>query len=142
MVLTGRNVFLILLMLCIALSPVLAGNFGLDEDDHLDDDGLLAISALPVTWTRMLVHQVSVLLRLGISIFALYLVYLGGRSKNKRFNDRTIEPIKSLKVVFLKTALLEPSLISSTLTQAGFYKGSFDRVFCTQRFYIQGGRKS
>ena len=102
-------------MLFITLLPVLTGNLGLDEDDHLDDDGLLAISALPVAWTRILVHQVSVLLRFGISIFALYLVYLGGRSKNKRFNDRTTEPVKSFIIVFQKTTLFKSRLLINCL---------------------------
>ena len=105
--LTRRNIFLILLMLFIAFSPLLTGYFGLiDEDDDLDDNGLLDFFGIPVIWTKIFVHQVSGSLRLGLSIFALYLVYLGGRSKNKWFNDRTIDPNNSLIVVIYTEAAL------------------------------------
>jgi hypothetical protein len=42
---------------------------------------------------------------LGMSIFALFVIYLGGRSNHKRFYDRTIEPVKLFTFKFLKTAL-------------------------------------
>lgn len=106
MYLTSRNFFLILLILFVTLSPVITGNFGLiDEDDTPDDVKLLIISSISLTWTGILAHQVSGLLRLGVSIFALFVMYLGGRSKNKRFNDRTIDPNNSLTVVFFSRRL-------------------------------------
>ena len=107
--LSSRSVFfLAIVMLLIILLPALTGTgiVGLTEDDELPDDDFSVIVAFPVAWTRIPVHQMSALLRLGISIFALFVVYLGGRSKAKRFNDRTIELIKSLIRIFSKTALI------------------------------------
>ena len=102
---TTRNLLLVTIMLFAVLLPILMGNLGL-EDDQSDDDGLLGMSSLPMTWiNKILVHRIPDLLRFGISFFALFLVFLGGRSKAKRFNDRTIEPNKSLIVAFSKTAL-------------------------------------
>jgi hypothetical protein len=115
---------------------MLMGNFGLeDEDDHPDDGGLLVISNLPMTWThRTLAHQILDLLKFGISFYALYLVFLGGRSKAKRFNDRTIEPNKSLIVAFSKTALINRAVFNfCSLVPTGLSKLSVDRAFCTPK---------
>jgi hypothetical protein len=75
-----------------------------EENNLADDDDFSLISNFSVLWIRIPVHQMSVLLRLGISIFALFVVYLGGRSKHRRFNDRTIDPVNVLITEFLKTA--------------------------------------
>jgi hypothetical protein len=100
-----RNLLLVIIMLFTILSPMFMGNLGV-EDDQSDDEGLLGMSSLPMTWTNeILAHQIPDLLRFGISFFALFLVFLGGRSKAKRFNDRTLDSIKSLEVLFSKTAL-------------------------------------
>jgi hypothetical protein len=107
-----RSIFLILiLMLSILFMPALmgAGIIDLAEEDDLsdaDEDDFSAVGSLPLAWIRIPVHQLSVLLRLGISIFALFVVYLGGRSKHKRFNDRTLDHINALISYPLKTALL------------------------------------
>lgn len=75
------------------------------EDDFADEDDLLISSDLPSAWDRMPIHQMSVLLMLGMSIFILFVVYLGGRSKHKRFNDRTIDADNVLSAEFFRTAL-------------------------------------
>ena len=71
-----------------------------EEDDFTEKDadgeGFAVISEFPIAWIRIPVHQMSVLFRLGISIFALFVVYLGGRSKHKWFNDRTIDPAEAV----------------------------------------------
>ena len=94
-----------MLMLCIILMTVLTGIIISEEDDQLPEDDFLAAASFAAAWFRMPVHQLSFILMLGMSIFALIVVYLGGRSNHKRFNDRTIEPVKLLIVTFLKTAL-------------------------------------
>jgi len=105
-----RNfILIVILMLSIILLPVLSATSMIDlmeDNDLFTDDDFSVITIFPVAWTRVPVHQMSVLLRLGISIFALFVVYLGGRSKAKRFNDRTLDSIKSLITEFSKTALL------------------------------------
>jgi hypothetical protein len=90
------------------LLPVFAGTgiVGLMEDnDYPDDDAAGVIFHFPANWVRIQTHQLSVLLKIAISIFALFVVYLGGRSKNRRFNDRTYDPIKPSFAVFSKTTL-------------------------------------
>lgn len=105
------NIFLILiLMLSVLFMPVVMGAGIIDvlEEDDLtdaDEDDFSAIGGLPIAWIRIPVHQMAVLLKLGISIFALFVVYLGGRSKHRRFNDRTIDHVNVLMAEFLKTAL-------------------------------------
>jgi hypothetical protein len=108
-----RNLILILLMLLAAfVLPALvdASFLDLPEEEDLtdgDEDDLSAIHNFPLTWIRIPVHQMSVLLRLGISIFALFVVYLGGRSKHRRFNDRTLDHVNTLiPYSSLKTALI------------------------------------
>jgi hypothetical protein len=98
---------LILLILSVFLLPLLAGTSIIDspdEDTIVDNNDFSIISSVPVAWIRFPFHQMSVLFRLGISIFALFIVYLGGRSKHRRFNDRTIDAINVLTAEFLKTA--------------------------------------
>jgi hypothetical protein len=102
---------LIILIVSVFLLPLLAGASIIDspqEDNLADDNDFFIISTLPVAWIRIPLHQMSLLLRLGISVFALFVVYLGGRSKHRRFNDRTIDAINLLtgELLILKTALI------------------------------------
>jgi hypothetical protein len=106
MSLTNRNViFMAMVMFCIILMTVLTGIIISEEDDQLPDDDFLEAGNFAAAWFRIPVHQLSFILMLGMSIFALFVVYLGGRSNHKRFYDRTIDSVKLLPVVFLKTAL-------------------------------------
>ena len=107
---TVRNVFLAIVILSIILLPMIVGIIGLfietDADDLPGNIDVSMIYSSPMTWRSWIsVQQMAAILRFGISIFALFVVYLGGRSKAKRFNDRTIEPIKTLEVVFIEAAL-------------------------------------
>ena len=109
---TNRNViFMAMVMLSIILMTVLTGIIISEEDDQLPEDDFLAAASFAAAWFRMPVYQLSFILMLGMSIFALFVVYLGGRSNHKRFYDRTIEPVKLLTVTFLKTALLRAVFI-------------------------------
>lgn len=74
-----------------------------DSDENEDEVSLM--STFPVSWMSIPVHQLVILLRVGISIFALLVVYIGGRSKHRRFNDRTLDHINVLIDGFLRTAL-------------------------------------
>ena len=106
MSLTNRNViFMAMVMVCIILMTVLTGIIISEEDDQLPDDDFLEAGRFAAAWFRIPVYQLSFILMLGMSIFALFVVYLGGRSNHKRFYDRTIDSVKLLPVVFLKTAL-------------------------------------
>ncbi len=79
-----------------------------EEDDrsHSEEDDFASRASLLAGWIGIPIHHLSVLLRLGISIFALFIVYLGGRSKHRRFNDRTLDYVNVLISYLLKTALL------------------------------------
>ena len=89
---------LIILLLSVLIVPVFMGAsmMELPEEDDLTEtevegDDLSLIIDFPMSWIRIPVHQMLVLFRLGISMFTLFVVYLGGRSKHKWFNDRTID---------------------------------------------------
>lgn len=146
---TVRNVFLIIVILTFILLPLMAGIIGLfietDEDDHSGNMDFSMICSFPMECIRsMSAQQMAAVLWFGMSIFALFVVYLGGRSKAKRFNDRTIEPNKSLIVAFSKAALfiraafnfciLAPNRVSQTANCLGFLY-THDSIF-------QGGNKS
>jgi len=77
-----------------------------DEDDLADDDEFSFISNFSVAWIIVPVHERKAVLRLGLSMFTLFVVYLGGRSKHRRFNDRTLDHVDLLTTESLKTALI------------------------------------
>ena len=106
-----RNIFLILiLMLSVLFVPALLGTsiIDLQEEDDLTDpeEDDFSVIDFPPTWSRIPIHQMSVLLKLGMSIFTLFVVYLGGRSKHRRFNDRTLDHVNAVISYSLKTALI------------------------------------
>ena len=107
MKLTNRSVVLLsIMMLFIILLPVVTGIIGLTVDNEFlqDDDNLLA-SSFMASWARMPVHQMLSGLMLGMSIFALFVVYLGGRSNHRRFNDRTLDSFNLFRGILFATAL-------------------------------------
>jgi len=66
------------------------------EDNNYTDNGDFSVTAyFPMDWVGVQIPHKLTLLRLDISLFLLFVVYLGGRSKHKWFNDRTIELISS-----------------------------------------------
>lgn len=118
-------ILLAILMLLLTLLPALTGTgmVGLIEDDDLtDEDDFSFINSVPIAWTRIPIHSLAVLLKMGMSIFVLFVVYQGGRSKARRFNDRTIDAVQSLTRVFSKTAL-------STRRRAVFHFPSSSLLF-------------
>ena len=105
--LTRRNIiFMTMVMLCIILMIVLTGILISEEDGQLPDDDFLAAARFARSWFRIPVPQLSFILMLGMSVFALIVVCRDGRSNQKRSNDRTNEPVELLTVSFLETALL------------------------------------
>jgi len=114
MKLTKRSVVLLaLMMLFIILFSVLTGIAGLTVDNLLpEDDDHSLVGSFMAIWGRMSVHQMLSGLILGISIFALFGVYLGGRSNHRRFNDRTLDSMYLFGGNFLRRLYLEPSLFS------------------------------
>jgi len=106
-----RRLFLLLALIVLAFSlmPFMEEtgmNVFMSNDDVLDEDDLFIISNIPFSWIRIPVRELSILLAQGISIFALFVIYLGGRSKHRRFNDRTIDADMVIKgvAIFLKAA--------------------------------------
>ena len=114
MKLTNRNAFLLyIMMLFIILLPVLTGMAGLTLDNALlEDDDPSLVGSFMAIWARMQVHQTLFGLILGMSIFALFVVYLGGRSSHRRFNDRTLDSMDLFGGIFSRRLYLEPSLFS------------------------------
>lgn len=106
--LTNRSsVLLAILMLFLVLLPVASGFLGLVEDNELpDQDDYFAVDSLIVAWARITAHQMLSGLLFGMSVFALFVVYLGGRSNHRRFNDRTIDFVNVFRGIFFATALL------------------------------------
>ena len=104
---SGNILFFLVLIFSVILLPLLMGASIVDlseEEDPVDDDDLSLLSHFSVAWIRIPVHQLSVLMRAELSIFTLFVVYLGGRSKHRRFNDRTIDHVRALVADSLKTA--------------------------------------
>jgi hypothetical protein len=135
-------------MLSVLFMPAVmeAGMIELPEEDDLNDaaeDDLSAMSGLPLAWIRIPVHQMSVLLKLGISIFALSVIYLGGRSKHKRFNDRTLDHINAFISYSLKTALINRAVFYflSPLSISIIQINTLSILFFQSLFPIQGGTK-
>ena len=97
-----KRVLLILLLIAFMGTHVVSFMAG---GENLNDNDLSDTAYFPMDWIGTQIHHESVLLKLDISIFALFIVFLGGRSKNKWFNDRTIEPINFSLSYYPKTAL-------------------------------------
>jgi len=123
----ARNFILILLLLAALMLPafIAAGMIELAEEDDLTDaaaygDEFAVIGDFPISWIRIPVHQMSVFFRLGISIFALFVVYLGGRSKHKRFNDRTINA-GNLSIAVFNFQSFTPCLFDTRVSLAGVF---------------------
>ena len=114
---TKRRVTLLaLMMLFIILLPVLTGMAGLTLDNAFaEEDDHSLVSSFTAIWGKVSVHQMLSGLMLGISIFALFGVYMGGRSNHRRFNDRTLDSMDLFGGVFSRRLYLEPSLFSCSL---------------------------
>lgn len=104
-----RTILFILLLAISVLSlpALLEGNIidELPEEADRENDDLTIISDAVIPWLQAPVHLATILLQVGISFFVLFVVYLGGRSKHRRFNDRTIDPAQVFRFNILKTAL-------------------------------------
>ena len=107
----SRSVILLaIFMLFLALSLMPLGTGMIDfmaEDDIPEEDDSTNLSSIPFAWTRISLQRLLIFLQPGLSIFTLFIIYLGGRSKNRRFNDRTIDANMVLKgvILSLKAAL-------------------------------------
>ena len=102
-----RNLLFILLLLStVILLPGLAGTgmIALEEGDEIPDDDDFSLNN-QVYWMHISGHSRSMGLVLGMSIFALVVVYRGGRSNRARFNDRTLDSANVLIDMFSGTAL-------------------------------------
>jgi hypothetical protein len=100
------SILFVIIMILLVLLPVATGVLGFIEDDELvDEDDFFTADSLIVAWARMSIHQMLPGLVFGMSVFTLFVVYLGGRN-NRRFNDRTIAANNSLGGSLFATALL------------------------------------
>jgi len=94
-------------LLLIILIPAFAGTgiVGLVDDDADLDDSLTFANIL-MEWAGSSTPELMAVLNLSLSFFVMFIAYLGGRSKNKWFNDRTLDSIKSEIEIISKTALI------------------------------------
>ena len=123
-----RSVLLAIVMLLLVLLPIATGFLGLMEDNDLfDEDDLFSGDSFIASWSRILTHQMLPGLIFGMSIFALFVVYLGGRSNHRRFNDRTIDFIHGLRGIFSATALLRAVFV---FLFADPHPGHTNKQFC------------
>ena len=104
----NRSLILItILMLFLIFFPLLIGLINLlTVGDNFPDDNILQVDGLIITWSWFPVRQVISGLIMGMSIFALFVVYLGSRSSQRYFNDRSIDSINLSSGIFFVTALL------------------------------------
>jgi len=99
--LTNRGIVLIaIFMLFIILLPTAVGLVNLAGGDDSPDDYYLKGGGNIGVWAKMQDHQILSGLMIQIAVFALIVVYLGGRSNDRRFNDRTIDSVNLLGVFF------------------------------------------
>jgi len=100
-------VLLAILMLFVFLLPAITGPVSFIEDNEFPDaDDFETLSNSFIAFlARITVQQMLSGLMLGISIFALCVVYRGGRSNHGRFNDRTIAGTNLFRGIFSLTAL-------------------------------------
>ena len=102
----NRSVLLIIiLILFFILFPIIIGG------DNLLDDNDLQANDFMLAWTRFPVYQIILGLLLGISVFVLFGVYMGGRSNRRLFNDRTIDSIHLFGGIFSMTALVRAVIV-------------------------------
>ena len=100
-------IFITILMLFLIVFPIGIGLVNLiTAGDNFPDDNILQVDGLIVTWAWFPVRQLISGLIMGMSIFALFVVYLGSRSSHRYFNDRSIDPINLFRGIFFLTALL------------------------------------
>ena len=114
MTLSDRSITLFsIMMLFIILLPAITGMVGLTvENEFPEDDDYTLANSFMASWARMPIHQLVSGLMLGMSMFTLFVVYLGGRSNHRRFNDRTLDSFNLFGVLFSRRLYVEPSLFS------------------------------
>lgn len=100
-------ILVIILLLFIFLLPAFTGLVGLMVDTELsdNDDFDTLVNSFIASVARITVPPMMSGLMLGMSIFTLFVVYQGGRSNRRLFNDRTIDAINLFRGIFSETAL-------------------------------------
>ena len=101
-------VLVIILLLFIFLLPAITGLVGLMVDNELSDidDFDTLVNSFIASVARITVPPMISGLMLGMSIFTLFVVYQGGRSNRRLFNDRTIDAVNLFRGIFSETALI------------------------------------
>lgn len=97
---------IIFLLLFLTLLPAVSGIINFIGVDNFSDDNYLQTRADIAVWAMAPIYLTMPKLMLGISVFALFGVYLGGRSNYRRFNDRTLDSINLFRGIFSMTAPL------------------------------------
>ena len=122
---SNRSIILvIILLLFIFLLPAITGLVGLMVDTELSDsdDFETLVNSFIASVARITVPPMMSGLMLGMSIFTLFVVYQGGRSNRRLFNDRTIDAVNLLRGIFSETALFRAVFVflffDSPLNQA------------------------
>jgi hypothetical protein len=114
-----------IMMLFIILLPAVTGLVGLTVENEFpeDDDYTLAHSFM-ASWARIPIHQMLSGLMLGMSMFTLFVVYLGGRSNHRRFNDRTLDSFNLFRGIFFATALFRAVFVFLSFASHPYYPGN------------------
>jgi len=122
---SNRSIILvIILLLFIFLLPAITGLVGLMVDTELSDsdDFETLVNSFIASVARITVPPMMSGLMLGMSIFTLFVVYQGGRSNRRLFNDRTIDAVNLFRGIFSETALFRAVFVflffDSSLNQA------------------------
>ena len=108
--LVNRNhIFILLMIVVMVLSPLLTVILYVTMPDNLleKEDNATYPGDFLIVWGNLVVQDLAVKLILGISVFILFVTYLGGRSNHRRFYDQIPDSHYTSKNVwlFLKTAL-------------------------------------
>lgn len=106
-----NHVFILLMITAIVLLSLLTAILSLTLPDNLpdSDDNASSLGNFLIAWRSVSAQDLALELILGMSVFILFVTYLGGRSNRRRFNDRIPDSNFTSKNVwlFLKTASSE-----------------------------------
>lgn len=99
-----NTIFIIIVMLLIVILPLGVGLVNFTVDDSLPDD-YLQVDVFFEAWLGTPAYQVPSGLMMGMSMFALFVVYLSGWSSRRKFDDRSGDSLNFFKCIVSMTAL-------------------------------------
>lgn len=111
MKMVNRGVVFLTIVLLIAIFPTLTGAVDFTEGDAFPDYSYLQVYDFIGFWEGTLDHHMSAGLMMGISLFALSVVYRGSRLNHARINDRSLDQVNVFQGVFSVTALFRAVIV-------------------------------